>query len=86
MLAPAGLVHLGAELALAFLVALGAPMMVASTIVPVPTFMPWACSTSPTLVNGAAARSCFSRRRQNFSSVVAVDTLSGSGIRRHRTH
>lgn len=38
----------------AFFVELGAPMIVASTIVPVPTFKPWACSTWPPLANKAS--------------------------------
>jgi len=41
-----------------FLVELGAPMIVASTIVPAPTFNPCACSTTPTLANSASPNWC----------------------------
>ena len=51
-------------------------MIVASTIVPVPTFSPLACRTSPTLANKASPSLCFSSRRRNFNSVVASGTRS----------
>jgi len=59
-----------------FFVELGALMRVASTMVPVPTFMPWVCSTAPTLANSASPSECFSSRRLNSSKVVASGTRS----------
>jgi hypothetical protein len=52
----------------AFLVELGAPMIVASTIVPVPTFKPRACSTSPTTAKSASPSLCFSSSLRNDHS------------------
>lgn len=51
-------------------------MIVASTMVPVPTFMPLACSNSPTLENSAAPSFFSSSRCLNFNSVVPSGTRS----------
>ncbi len=54
----------------------GDEMMAASTMVPVPTFMPLSCSTCPTLAKNAVPCLCFFSVRRNFSSVVPSDARS----------
>ena len=75
LLALAGLVHLGVARFVAFLVELGALMMVASTIVPVPTFRPFAAKM---LVDGG---------KYLCSKLVLlqqVAELANRGLVRHR--
>jgi len=66
-----------------FLVELGAPMIVASTMVPLPTFSPLACSPSPIFANRAAPRSCFSSKCRNFGSGVRSGTRSRPQVDAH---
>ena len=60
----------------AFLVELGAAMMVASTMVPVLTFKPRFCKCWPTLANGAPPSFCSWCSLRNFSNVMASGTRS----------
>src|SRR5215470_4120920 len=72
-----GLMHLGIAGLSAFLVEDGALMMVASTIVPVATFRPFAARCRCTSSNNRRPRSCSSSRWRKRHTVVS----SGTGSR-----